>query len=305
MERITCHYQDELIFNEPVVGIIGQFDGLHIGHMKLIEAAKQKADELKMKTALITFDPHPDYVLKKRENLGYLTPLDEKERLIAQIGIDVMVVIEFTVKLSRLSPQKFYKKFLSHVAYIYAGTDYRYGHYGEGTIETLKKLHPHVEAVEVLKFHNEKVSSNDIRELIMAGKVDEIYTFLHRYYNITGTVRHGDKIGRTIGVRTANIDLLGDYQIIKSGVYAVRVAIQGKNYLGVCNIGHNPTLNFTKDQRLEVHLIDFEGDLYDQVLSIDFLKWLRDEILYPNRDDLIAQIKIDIDYVKEMFGGCL
>ncbi len=98
MERINCHYQDELIFHEPVVGIIGQFDGLHIGHMKLIDAAKQKASELKMKTALITFNPHPDFVLKKRENFGYLTPIEEKERLIPQIGIDIIVVIQFTLE---------------------------------------------------------------------------------------------------------------------------------------------------------------------------------------------------------------
>jgi len=305
MELIRLQLHESLQYQEPVVGIIGQFDGLHLGHMKLIEAGKQKAKELQIKTILITFDPHPDFVLGKRENLGYITPLDEKLRLLEETGIDQVVLIEFTLELSRLSPKQFFQKYLSTLSYIFVGTDYRFGYLGGGTIETLKKYHSHVVAVSILTYHHEKISSNDIRSLIMDGKVDEIYTYLHRYYNITGLVVHGDRIGRTIGIRTANIELIGDYQVIKTGVYAVQVTINQSRYLGVCNIGHNPTLNYIKQQRLEVHLLGFEGDLYHQVLSVDFLKRLRDEVIFPNREDLIKQINIDIDYVKEIYGDRL
>ncbi|MDD4212381.1 MAG: riboflavin biosynthesis protein RibF [Bacilli bacterium] len=302
MELIRLTIHESLQLKEPMIGIIGQFDGLHIGHMKLIEAGKQKAHELKMKTALITFDPHPDYVLGKRENIGYITPLEEKLRLLEDIGLDAIVLIDFSLELSRLTPLKFYEKYLSQLSYLFVGTDYRYGHFGKGNVATLKKLHPHVEAIPILTYHQEKISSNNIRELIMTGKVDEIYTFLERYYNITGVVEHGDKVGRTLGVRTANIELVGDYQMLRTGVYAVRVTINQETFLGVCNIGHNPTLNYIQKQRLEVHIIGFEGDLYHQILSVDFLKRLRDEVVFPNRDDLIQQIRIDIDYVKEVYG---
>jgi len=128
---------------------------------------------------------------------------------------------------------------------------------------------------------------------------------MKRYYNITGKVRHGNKVGRLLGIRTANLDLIGDYQIIKKGVYAVIVQIDDKKYLGVCNIGHNPTLNYTKKQRLEVHIIDFDGDLYDKIISVDFVKFLREEIPFKNKEDLIQQINLDISNTITMFGDLL
>ncbi len=305
MELIQLKDFEQLIFKEDVVGVIGQFDGLHLGHLKLINEAKAKANSLKIKTALITFDPHPDYVLGKRANYGYITPFFQKQVLIEEIGVDIMVIINFTLNLSKLSPLMFYKQFLASLKWIYVGSDYRYGFRGEGSVDTLKELHQNVVGVEVLKYHNEKISSSDLRNLISTGQVDQLYTYMKRYYNITGKVRHGNKVGRLLGIRTANLDLIGDYQIIKKGVYAVIVQIDDKKYLGVCNIGHNPTLNYTKKQRLEVHIIDFDGDLYDKIISVDFVKFLREEIPFKNKEDLIQQINLDISNTITMFGDLL
>lgn len=305
MELIKIADNEKLFFTGKVLGIIGQFDGMHLGHLKLINEGKQKAQELNLKTALITFSPHPDYVLGKREDNGYITPFSEKQQLVTSLNLDFMVVINFTLSLSHLSPLAFYKQFLSSLTWIYVGSDYHYGYKGEGNIESLQKIHKNVVGVEILKHHDHKISSNDIRFLITEGRVDEIYAYMQRYYNITGQVKHGDKIGRTLGIRTANLDLDGEYQIIKKGVYAVLVTIDKQKYLGVCNIGHNPTLNFTKQQRLEVHVIDFSGDLYTKTIAVDFLKYLRAEINYFNKEDLIMQINQDIKDTLSLFGDLL
>ncbi len=305
MELIRVNHSETLKFESKIVGVLGQFDGLHIGHVSLINKALEIGKENKQKVAVITFDPHPDFVLKKRENLGYLTPLPQKLNLLKQIGVDYVVLIHFDTELSKLSPDQFHNQFLSDVDTVVIGTDYRYGYKGSGNTSTLKETGKEVIAFEVINYGDKKIGSNTIRELLMEGKVEEIHKLLNRHYNITGIVDHGAKVGRTMGIRTANVELSEEYQIIRKGVYIVKVFIDKKEYKGVCNIGNNPSINTVDKMRLEVHILDFNDEIYGNNISIDFLYRIRDEEYFPTKEALIEQINKDIELTKKYFEGAL
>lgn len=301
MDIIKVDYNGNLKFNDEVVAVLGQFDGLHRGHIELIEEAKRIAKSQKMKVAILTFDPHPDFVLKKRDNYGYLTPLPRKLELLKELEIDYVVLIHFDIPLSQLDPETFYQRYLFSINTIVVGSDYRYGYKGKGNVETLKATGKKVVAFDVLTFNDKKIGSNTIRELLMEGAVDKISLLLNHPYNITGVVSHGAKVGRTLGIRTANIELVDDYQIIKKGVYVVKVKIQDKQHLGVCNIGNNPSINTVERMRLEVHILDFDGEIYGEKIGIDFLKRIRDEIYFHTKEELISQIHKDIEFARQYF----
>lgn len=302
MELLRVNYKETLHFPEPVVGILGQFDGLHIGHVQLIQTAIRIGKENNQKVAVMTFDPHPDFVLKKRENLGYLTPLPQKLKLLEELGVDYVVLIHFDLDLSQLLPEQFHSQFLSDVTTVVVGSDYRYGYRGSGNTETLKADNRNVVAFEVIKDENEKIGSNTIRGLLMEGRVEEIKRLLNRSYTITGIVGHGSKIGRTMGIRTANVELSEEYQVLKKGVYIVHVTIEGSLVHGVCNIGTNPTINTLEKMRLEVHLLNFEQDIYGKEITIEFLQRIRDELKFDSKEELIAQIHDDIRKTVEYFA---
>lgn len=302
MELIKTNVKEELHFSSSIVAVLGQFDGLHIAHVKLIEKAIQIGKERQMKVAVYTFDPHPDYILKKRQNLGYITPLSQKIDLMSSLGVDYLVIIHFDLELSQLSPNVFIDKFLQDAKVIVVGSDYRFGYKGMGNMQTFQEYGKEVVALDILNYNNEKIASNKIRELLENGEVDKIYNLLNRYYSIVGKVSYGSQVGRTLGVRTANIELSDDYQIIKRGVYIVKVRIKKKEYAGVCNIGINPSINTVSRMRLEVHILDFNEDIYGQEVSIDFIKRIRDEIHFPTPEALKEQINHDIASAKTFFG---
>lgn len=302
MDVIRLKYNEELKFENNVVAAMGQFDGLHRGHVSLINTAIEEGKKQGLKVAVVTFDPHPDFVLKKRENYGYITPLPKKLQLLEELGVDYVILLHFDENLSKLEPVDFHNRFLSSFSTIVVGTDYRYGFRGKGNIETLRATGKKVIAVELLKTNDEKIGSNLIREYLMEGKVEEIYELMGRYYNITGTVSHGSKLGRTFGVRTANIELTEEYQMIKKGVYVVYVYVDKKKYLGVCNIGTNPTVNTVDKMRLEVHILSFDEEIYGKEISIDIIYRIRDELYFDSIDKLIKQIEDDIKFTKDNFG---
>lgn len=304
MELIKLGINDKLDI-KGLVATLGQFDGIHIGHMKLINEVKNIATKEGFKSGLITFDPHPDFVLNKRENLGYLLPLHEKAKVLSEFGFDYMIVIKFSIPMSQMSAEDFYNKYLSNLEALVVGSDFRFGHRGKGNVETLKEFGTRLVSIEVLKHNDVKIGSNLIRDYLINGEVDKIKILLNHYYNITGNVSHGDKVGRTLGIRTANVDLLEEYQVIKSGVYVVLVHLKDGIYLGVANIGHNPTINYIEKMRLEVHILDFDGDLYNEEISIDFIKRIRDELYFENVSDLVKTINDDIKYAKENYKGVI
>lgn len=280
---------------------LGYFDGVHRGHQKVIDEAVKRAKEDGLKSAVMTFDPHPSVVLGKSEkHTQYITPLEDKIRIMNQLGVDYLFVVEFTSEFANLLPQEFIDEYIIslNAKHVIAGFDYSYGRMGKGTMETLPFHSRNKFTFSVVpKLENDgvKVSSTAIRLLLKEGRMTELPQFLGRYYSTTGTVIHGDKRGRTIGFPTANIDLAEDYIIPPVGVYAVKVVIDGDSHFGVCNIGFKPTFHKEAAPRpsVEVHIFDFDRDIYGQTLTIEWHKYIRGEQKFSGIEELVAQIERD------------
>ncbi len=287
----------------PLVVALGEFDGLHVAHQALIQKTIDLSKSIGAKSAVLTFDPHPDFILKRRSYLGYLTPLNVKIQILENLGVDYLIIVPFTRELSQLSPAEFENQILKHleIVHLIVGFDFRYGFKGVGNAASLAKNYS-LTVIERINFENQKIGSNAVRDLLLEGRMEEAAKMLGRYYNITGVVERGNQVGRRIGFRTANITLSEEYQLLKKGVYGVYVTLNGKKYLGVCNIGNNPTLNFVKRPRLEVHILDFNSMIYDQVLSVDFVVFLREEIQFDSVEALVAQIRHDIENTIQLLG---
>lgn len=298
MEVIRLMHGDHIpVLPQMVIGI-GQFDGLHKAHLTIIGKVKEIAKEKQKASCIVTFDPHPDYVLGKRIENTYITPLEKKISILSELGIDFMIIIHFTLEVASMLPNEFLDNYINQldVDTIVAGFDYRYGYRGMGNVETLQRSTKQgvtVCVVDEILFQDAKMGATLIRELLSKGDVTTVKDILGRYYAIAGTVSPGGKVGRTLGFKTANIELSERYQEIKSGVYGVIVTVHDKQYLGICNIGFNPTINTTTRLRLEVHIIDFEEDIYGEEINVDFVYRIRDELWFPKIEDLIERIHQD------------
>ncbi|WP_175638887.1 bifunctional riboflavin kinase/FAD synthetase [Metabacillus schmidteae] len=310
MKRINLSHPHHLDRSEQpeMVLALGYFDGVHKGHQKVILKAKEIAEDSGLKSAVMTFHPHPLVVLRKQEDIEYITPLNEKIRLIEQMGIDFLFVVEFTKEFASLLPQQFVDEFIINLnaKHVVAGFDFTYGHLGKGSMETMpfhsreQFLHT---TVEKLTDHDRKVSSSLIREVIHRGDVTYAEILLGRPHSVNGTVIHGDKRGRTIGFPTANIEVEENYLLPPTGVYAVSILVEGKSYEGVCNIGYKPTF---KDEQaikpsIEVHIFDFQNEIYGKNVSVYWYKRIRSEQKFHNVDELIAQISKDKEQSQEFF----
>ena len=279
---------------------MGYFDGVHRGHQQVILEAKNHAKEKGICSAVMTFDPHPSVVLGRTERqTQYITPLTEKVKIIEELGIDYLFIINFTVEFANLLPQEFIDQYVIglNVMHVVAGFDFTYGRMGKGTMETLPFHSRNQFSYSVVpKFtqDDEKVSSTRIRTLLKEGKTEALFPLLGRFYTTTGTVIHGDKRGRTIGFPTANVDIVDEYIIPPLGVYAVRIKVDTDWYDGVCNIGYKPTFN--KDSlhpSVEVHIFDFNKDIYGKEVVIEWHLHLRKEQKFSGIEELVAQIERD------------
>jgi riboflavin kinase/FMN adenylyltransferase len=295
-------------FPEMVVAL-GYFDGVHKGHQKVILKAKEIADNNGLKSAVMTFNPHPLVVLRKQEEIDYITPLEEKIRLIEKLDVDILFVVEFTKEFAALLPQQFVDEYIINfnVKHVVAGFDFTYGHLGKGTMETLP-FHSREQflytTVEKQTDHDRKISSTLIREVVRSGDVLYAQTLLGRPHTVTGTVIHGDKRGRTIGFPTANIGVEDRYLLPPTGVYAISIMIDGKEHEGMCNIGFKPTFNKEKSAKpsIEVHIFDFQREIYGKKVSVSWFKRIRSEQKFNNVDELITQIAKDKAAVEQFFG---
>jgi riboflavin kinase / FMN adenylyltransferase len=285
---------------KPMVIALGYFDGVHLGHRKVIDTATRIATEKGVKSAVMTFTPHPSVILKKVEKVEYITPLEEKIKIISDLQVDYLFVINFTSEFANLLPQEFVDQYLIDLGavHVVAGFDYSYGKLGKGTMETLP-FHSreafNFTVVPKLESHDEKISSSLIRKNIKNGGLDTLPDLLGRFYTTTGFVIHGDKRGRTIGFPTANIDLHEDYILPPLGVHAVRIMVKGEWHEGVCNIGYKPTFNKEQTHRpaVEVHIFDFAHQIYGENVTIEWRKYLRTEQKFAGIDELVAQIERD------------
>ncbi|MCA0969093.1 bifunctional riboflavin kinase/FAD synthetase [Halobacillus litoralis] len=293
---------------EPSAVAVGFFDGVHKGHQAVIQKAKEQADYMGIRCAVMTFDPHPSVVLKKEKvNAKYITPLKEKEEILSSMGVDYLYVVTFDKELAQLSPQAFVDDFFAglHVRHVVAGFDFSFGHKGKGTMDMLPELSrgrfsqtviPKVEKEE------DKISSTRIRGLLDEGGVQEVESLLGRPFTMKGTVVEGEKRGRTIGYPTANVNVGSDYYFPSTGVYAVSVRVEGSTYYGMANLGVKPTFEGERQPSLEVHIFDLNQDLYGMTISVQFKDKVRDEKKFSGIEALKGQLSDDEAQIRHFFS---
>ncbi|MFM1650865.1 bifunctional riboflavin kinase/FAD synthetase [Brevibacillus sp. B_LB10_24] len=279
---------------------LGYFDGVHIGHRRVIQKAIDVAALSGWRSAVMTFDPHPREVLGQTGYTRYLTPLEEKLEQIEKMGVDIVYIVTFDIPFSSIYPEDFINEFLMplQVKHVVVGFDYTFGYRGMGTALTLQEKSAGRYGLDIIGPVNrlgEKVSSTVIREYLHDGDVEQARLLLGRPYKVKGTVVHGDKRGRSIGFPTANIRVDKPYLIGKNGVYGVRFTLEGRAYQGVMNVGIKPTFELEKKLKsLEVHLFDFDEDIYGKEVEVEFLFFMRDEQKFAGVESLIAQIEQDV-----------
>jgi riboflavin kinase / FMN adenylyltransferase len=281
---------------------LGYFDGVHLGHQQVIMEAKKTADARGMKSAVMTFDPHPSVVLGRSvKHIEYITPLDEKARVIESLGVDYLFVVHFTTEFSSLLPQEFIDQYIINlnVQHVVAGFDYTYGKMGKGTMETIQfHSRNQFDFTEVSKLATpaeEKISSTLIRSFLRDGKVHSMPQLLGRFYKTRGTVVNGEKRGRTIGFPTANVAMDDQYILPPTGVYAVKIEIEGQWHEGVCNVGYKPTFHQDKKDKpsTEVHIFNFNEEIYGKSATVEWHLRLRNEQKFDGIQQLVAQIEKD------------
>lgn len=308
--EIRHPYDKNKMPTEPVVLVLGFFDGVHKGHQKVIETGRKIAEEKGLKLALMTFNHHPSIVFKKEpvEKMRYLTSLEQKTALMASLAVDYLYVIEFTSDFAGLKPQDFVDQYIVglHAKVVVAGFDYTYGpreiadmaclpDYGRNRFEivTVPK--------ETLK--GEKVSSTRIREALDTGNLKEVRELLGYTYSIDGTVVHGDARGRTLGYPTANVKIKSTTRLPKEGVYITEIKIGNQWYPSMGSIGRNDTFEKNRPVTVEVNILDFNQNIYGEQVSVRWLDYLRGQVAFDGVESLIAQLKQDEqdtrDYFKE------
>lgn len=280
---------------------LGNFDGIHLGHQRLIGEAVEIARGNNGIAAVLTFDPHPMQVLKPELAPPMLLDREAKRQKMAQLGVDVLLLCPFTREFARLSPEDFIKEILVkqlNITGIVVGYNYTFGHKGQGTPETLWKYAAEygydLHVIPPVKLGNQVVSSTLIRSLLAEGNVTAARKFLGYYPFTEGTVVLGDRRGNTLGFPTANIDCPEGLMVPANGVYSVKVELDGDTFLGVANVGTKPTFHQNNRTNIEVHLLDFCGDIYGKTIKINYLRRLRDERKFSSITDLVNQIQIDV-----------
>ena len=291
----------------PTVLTIGSFDGIHRGHQHLIGRVIARAKEIGAASALVTLHPHPKVVLRPHAPLQYLSTIEERLNLLAPLGLDYAVVFPFSLETSQIRARDFIQILLDHLNMreIFCGADFALGYKREGNVDFLRvagrEKNFTVTVVAPQQFDGQIMSSSRIREMIAEGDLDDAARFLGRYPSVRGRVVKGDQRGRQLGFPTANLAIAERRLIPADGIYAVRVKIGDVWYGGAANIGIRPT--FDHGHRLvEVYVLDFDGDLYDQVIEVQFIKRLREERKFDRIDALIAQMKQDVEETRRVLA---
>ena len=286
---------------------IGNFDGVHLGHQEVLNGLKLRAKELGLASTVMTFEPLPQELFKGKQAPARLSRLREKLRLLGDYNIERLLCIRFDRKFAAITAPDFIEQLLVKklgVKFLVVGDDFRFGHGRSGDYEMLvaagQKFGFEVVSTQSLKVSNFRVSSTLIREKLAAGDIEQAQQMLGHPYIISGRVRHGDKKGRTIGFPTANIALERKVSPLH-GVYAVEVALHGKNFSGVANIGQRPTVNGSRMQ-LEIHLFDFQGDIYGEAIDTQVMHKIRDEFKFESFEQLKQQIARDVLAAKHFFN---
>ncbi len=287
---------------------LGNFDGLHRGHMKIIDRVRRRAGERGGTPAAMTFDPHPSRVLRPDKAPPLLMTTGQKLEALGRAGMQGVAVVRFTQDLSTWEPEQFVRTVLVdwlHVAEVWVGANFLFGHNRAGTFSVLRSLGARynfrAEKIDPVRYKDFVVSSTRVRRLLTEGRVDEAAALLGHHFFIDGTVTRGAGRGRGIGFPTANI--CTDNELVPpTGVYATLVTLDGVVHPAITNLGFRPTFGDVERVTIETHLFQFDRDLYGQKVRLSFVQRLRDERAFPDVDALRAQIEADCRSAQRLFG---
>jgi len=300
---LKIHHTINSYPKEPSAITIGTFDGVHLGHQKIIKRLLNIAEDKGLQSAILTFFPHPRMVLQSAVEIKLLNTIDERKEILSSLGLDHLIIKKFTKDFSKLPADQYVKDILVdklNAKYIIIGYDHRFGKNRRADINDLVefgKLYDFkVEEISVKDVEDVAVSSTKIRTALNIGDIKTANSFLGYDYFLTGTIIRGKQIGKQIGFPTANIDIKETYKLIpKNGSYIVKSYIDNTPFFGMMNIGTNPTVDGTK-QSIEVHFFNLNQDLYNKKLKIEILDRLRDERKFESLESLQTQLKIDKEY---------
>jgi riboflavin kinase/FMN adenylyltransferase len=286
--------------SEKTIVTIGTFDGIHIGHQKILKDLIKTAKKEGKKSVLLTFFPHPRMVLQKENKILLLNTIKEKSSLLEKMGLDYLIIHPFSREFSRLTALDFVRDVLVNklnTSRLIIGYDHHFGKNREGNIHQLKEYSLlydfKVEEIPAQDIDDVSVSSTKIRTALKDGNLKTANNYLGYHYMLNGTVVSGKKLGGTIGFPTANLEIKEPYKLIpKTGVYIIKTHINTVLYTGIMNIGFNPTV-LGKHQTIEAHLFDFNEDLYGKEITIEFIYFLREEHKFKSIEELVVQLNID------------
>lgn len=285
---------------KPAILTIGTFDGVHFGHQKILRNLVVEAKKQNLCAIVLTFFPHPRMVLQKETQLKMIDTLEEKTKLLEQLGVEVLIVQPFTMEFSRMTAIEYTRDILVNgirISKLIIGYDHRFGRNREATVEDLKQFGMDynftVEEIPAQDIESIAVSSTKVRNAIDSGEIKKANQYLGRPFSLNGAIVEGDKIGREMGYPTANLEIEEEYKLKpQNGVYLVQTSLVDKKYFGMMNVGKRPTV-YGKKTRIETYFFDFIGDLYGKKLRIELLEKIRDEQKFDSLDALRNQLNSD------------
>ena len=286
---------------------IGTFDGVHIGHRKIITDMVAKGKKENLLPILLTFFPHPRMVLQKDSNIKMIDTINEKKKIFKKLGVEILIIQPFTKDFSRMSAIKFTRDILVNslkVSKLMIGYDHRFGRNREATVKTLKSFgldyNFKVDEIPAQDIESISVSSTKVRKAIRSGDFKLVNKFLSRPFNLSGKIIKGDELGRKIGYPTANLKIFEKYKLKpQNGVYLTRTRLKKQTYFGMMNIGIRPTIS-AKNNQIETHLFDFNGNLYGHEMTLEILEKIREEKKFKSIEKLKIQLDIDKKHCQKL-----
>ncbi len=295
--------KDSVINHDPCACCIGHFDGLHLGHQKLIERTLYHAQKLCVTPCMITFSTDPKNLFSK-EPVRQLMTLEEKTRVAEELGIREIILLEFDREMAAMSPEVFVEKILVplNIRKLVCGFDFRFANKAEGDTAYLLNSKIDTEVVEEVMLDGQKVSTTLIKQRIEENDLEAVFRLLGRPFTLSGKVIYGRQMGRKIGFKTANLEYAGDQFLLNEGVYAGKAIVEDATYFAMINVGKNPT--FYKDYpiSIEAHILDFDHDIYGKTISLEFYRFLRSERKFVGVEELVQQLQLDVESTKSYWN---
>ena len=288
----------EIKLSKSTIATIGTFDGIHIGHQKILNSLARFAKENSLKSVVITFDPHPRKIINKKNSIELINTIEEKKEKLKTLGIDYLIIQKFDEKFSETEANKFVEilKNNINIEKLIVGYDHRFGKNRNADINDLKKygkeLNFEVIEIDALEIKEVNISSTKIRSAIKDGDIRLANSYLGYNFFLSGAVVKGHSRGKELGFPTANLKINEDKIIPKNGVYLVKSIIDHQDFYGMMNIGYNPTFN-NKSKKIETHFFNLNKNLYGKIIKIELLEYIREEKRFENVDELIQRLKLD------------